>query len=78
MGKIVFWLVVIFGLLFALRLWNAGKARARRNDAAGQAASPQAMVQCSNCGVFLPKTDARLVNSAYRCQDGGCAAHETP
>ena len=78
MGKIVFWIVVVFALLFALRLWNASKARSRGDAAKSKPESPQAMVQCSNCGVFLPKTDARLVNSAYRCQDGGCRSHETP
>ena len=35
MGKIVFWLVVVFGVLFALRLWNVAKARALRKDAPG-------------------------------------------
>jgi hypothetical protein len=75
MGKIIFWIVVVFALLFALRLYNASKSRSRRDAAAGKAADPQAMVQCSQCGVFLPRTDARLVDSAYRCQDGSCAAH---
>jgi len=76
MGKVIFWVVVVFALLFVLRLWNANKVRARRDAEAHKAAGPQAMVQCSNCGVFLPKADARLEDSAWRCQDRGCSAHE--
>lgn len=75
MGKIIVWIVIVFALLFALRLYNASKSRSRRDAAADKAAAPQAMVQCSQCGVFLPRTDARLVDNAYRCQDGGCSAH---
>ena len=75
MGKIIFWMVVVFAVLFAVRLWNASQVRKRRDAAAGKAADPQAMVQCSQCGVFLPKTEARLVDRAYRCQEGGGAAH---
>lgn len=75
MGKIIFWMVVVFALLFAVRLWNASKAKSRRDAAAGRPADAQSMVQCSQCGVFLPKGEARLVDQAYRCQDGGCAAH---
>ena len=29
MGKAIFWLVVVFGVLLALRLYNTAKARAR-------------------------------------------------
>ena len=75
MGKIIFWMVVVFAVLFALRLWNASQAKKRRDAAAGKAGEPQAMVKCSECGVFLPKAEARLVDKSYRCADGGCAAH---
>ena len=75
MGKIIFWMVVVFAVLFAVRLWNASQAKRRRDAAASKAGDPQAMVQCSECGVFLPKAEARLVDQAFRCPDGGCAAH---
>ena len=29
MGKIIVWIIVIFVILFALRMWNAAKARNR-------------------------------------------------
>ncbi|MFO1323822.1 MAG: PP0621 family protein [Burkholderiales bacterium] len=72
MGKIVFWIVVVFVLLFALRLWNSAKARARSTAAK---APPEAakMVQCVGCGVFLPAPDARVTDEGYRCADPKCA-----
>lgn len=77
MGKIVFWIVVVFGLLFVLRLWNAAKAR-------GQAKAPKApkeiaesMVRCVHCGVFLPAPDARVTPDGYRCGDPACAGPRT-
>jgi hypothetical protein len=78
MGKVVFWLVIVFGVLFALRLVNAGKAKARREEAKrreqderSRIAAP--MVRCSACGVFLPKAEARVVPAGYRCNDPACA-----
>ena len=85
MGKIVFWLVVVFVVLFALRLWNAAKGRARqdgaprRDDAARHAASAgAAMVRCVECGVFLPKADARPVPQGFHCERVNCAQHRPP
>jgi len=75
MGKVVFWLVVIFGVLFALRLWNAAKARARSRAPKPAAAGAEAMVRCVRCGVFLPKPDARATADGYQCADPGCAVH---
>ncbi len=48
MGKIVLWIVVVFVVLFALRLINAGKAR-RRADAARRGGTPPdvPMVRCA-------------------------------
>ena len=62
MGKIIFWIVVVFALLFALRLWNAAQgalavANGRSNRAPGGCG--ESMVQCARCGVFLPEPDAR-------------------
>ncbi|MBK9114298.1 MAG: hypothetical protein IPM22_01310 [Betaproteobacteria bacterium] len=76
MGKIVFWIVVVFVVLFALRLWNSAKARRREAGEAGTApdpAAPQAMVRCAQCGVFLPKADALPAPGGYRCSDPKCA-----
>ncbi len=76
MGKVVFWLVVVFGVLFALRLWNASKLRAPRKDdappGAGNAPTATAMIKCADCGVFLPRTDATTAPDGYRCGDPAC------
>ncbi len=75
MSKIVAWLVLIFVVLFALRLINARNQRSRRRAAEpiqpGGAAAP--MVRCANCGVFLPRADARAVDGGFSCADGQCA-----
>ena len=74
MGKVIFWLVVVFAVLFVLRLLNAGKARAReaaRRTARDAAAAP--MVRCVSCGVFLPKADAFPAPQGFHCGKPGCA-----
>ncbi len=77
MGKVIFWLFVVFGVLFALRLFNAGQAKARREEARrreqderSRLAAP--MVRCSSCGVFLPRTEARAIGTGWRCNDPAC------
>ena len=82
MGKVVFWLVVVFAVLFALRMWNAAKARAARKDAAGpdnaRAPAATAMIECVDCGVFLPRTDATNAPDGYRCGDPACPNRKRP
>jgi hypothetical protein len=72
-GKVIFWIVVVFVVLFALRLWNAAK---RRAGAAGPGNSgvprATAMIECVDCGVFLPRTDATTAPDGYRCGDPAC------
>lgn len=72
MGKVVFWLVVIFGALFVLRIVNASKARRRTGN--GNRAAPRSvpMVQCRECGVFLPRGEALPTGDGFRCSDGIC------
>jgi hypothetical protein len=77
MAKVLLWIVVVFAVLFALRLYNAGKAK-RRGDAARQAQRKAAaagvpMVRCTRCGVFLPKSDATAAAAGYVCNDPACA-----
>jgi len=71
MGKIIFWLVVIFVGLFALRMYNVAKARRARRKPGAR--TPAAMVRCVQCGVYLPKPEARETTTGYRCQDPACA-----
>ena len=72
MGKIIFWLVIVFVALFALRMYNVATARGKRPKARSDA--PALMVRCGQCGVFLPKPEARQTETGYRCQDPACAA----
>jgi hypothetical protein len=70
-GKIVFWLIVVFVGLFVLRLYNyhqlqkRNAAKRARRDAAPKLAEP--MVRCVRCGVFLPKSDARRLPAGFAC-----------
>ncbi len=78
MGKVIFWIVVVFVVLLGLRLLNAskGKRRAREpGEGAKRTDTPaETMVRCSTCGVFLPRTDARPIAGGFVCGDPGCAA----
>lgn len=77
MGKIIFWILVVFVILFALRLVALAKAKARRD---GERREPQKAippaeptVRCAECGVFLPKSEATPVATGYRCRDPACS-----
>jgi hypothetical protein len=77
MGKLIFWIVVVFVVLFAVRVANAAKSRARqpRRDEPRRAADRAAsgtMVRCVECGVFLPAADARTGVRGPTCTDPAC------
>jgi hypothetical protein len=76
MAKVVVWLIVIFVVLFALRLIGLRNARLRRGAQAGAARAPasEPMVRCVRCGVFLPRKEARAQGDGYACSAGSCAA----
>ncbi len=74
MGKIVFWIVVLFVVLFALRMLNVAKLRARRQREGTKPKAVEAMVQCRHCGVFLPRPDAQPIAGGFRCSDPRCVA----
>jgi len=69
MGKIIFWLVVIFAVLLVLRLVNVAKAKTRAGQPKAQPPTP--MVRCVECGIYLPKSDARPVSQ-------GCTTVTSP
>ncbi len=82
MAKIIAWLVVIFVVLFALRMINLRNARARRaNESVRHAADgkvrkgAEPMVRCVRCGVYLPRTEAKAVSGGYACVAGECGRH---
>lgn len=69
MGKIVLWIVIVFAVLFALRLMNAAKARQRR---ASKPPAVESMVRCVSCGVYLPRTEAKAGPAGLTCGDPVC------
>jgi hypothetical protein len=79
MAKIIAWLIVIFLVLFALRMINLRNARAKRAAERTRAASggkgTEVMVRCVRCGVYLPRAEAQTVSGGYACAAGQCAGH---
>ena len=78
MGKLVFWLVVVFGGLLVLRLINVAKHGSGRSSSTPRAGErhggkPAAMIRCVDCGVFLPSTDAVKSHRGPVCGDPQCA-----
>jgi hypothetical protein len=83
MGKIVFWLVIVFAVLFVLRLVNASKAQkaaqARGPRGKGEARpEATAMVRCVGCGVFLPRGEALPAPDGFHCGRHECAPQAPP
>jgi hypothetical protein len=75
-GKLIFWIVIVFGLLLVARLVNAAAAKRRNaaaSSAAGNAPGASPMVRCVRCGVFLPRSEATAVQGGHACADPGCA-----
>ena len=71
MGKLIFWLVVFFAVLFVLRLINVANSRTRNRSAPKKPAAG-AMIQCVNCGVYLPSGDAKQGERGPLCGDPQC------
>ena len=75
MGKVIFWLVIVFAVLFVLRMINVAKLRRPRDDADTPPADPapkELMVRCVECGVYLPKAEAEAGPKGLRCGDAQC------
>ena len=73
MGKVIFWLIVFFVVLFALRLINTSKQRSRSRDSSSRKA-PQAgaMTRCVDCGIYLPSAEATQGPRGPVCGDIQC------
>lgn len=70
MSKIIFWVVAVIVIMIGLRLWNLAKTRTQKtNETKAKKNSPEAMVQCVRCGVFVPRSEAREHNDGFRCAD---------
>ena len=74
MGKVIFWLVLVFAVMFVLRLFNVAKQRQKRNDAppAPPGETHALMVKCVECGVYLPQADAKTGPRGPCCGDEAC------
>lgn len=75
MGKVIFWIFVVFAAMFVLRLYNSGffRPRPKRDAPPPPAAGPgEAMVRCARCGIYLPRSDAQMLGGEIRCRDPGC------
>ena len=70
MGKVLLWIVIVFAVLFVLRLVNAQKAKRRHDQRAN--APTQTMVRCVHCGVFVPRADAKPGPAGLTCGDPAC------
>lgn len=77
MSKLIFWLVIVFAVLFALRLINTAKAKKRAQAAAPPKAGPsppiEETVRCTRCGTYLPRSEARYAPGGLTCGDPECS-----
>jgi len=75
MGKLLFWFVVIMGILLGARLLSRAASKPPR--AAGPLPRPgadkpnmssaEAMVRCEHCGIHMPRSEAFLSNGQTWC-----------
>ena len=74
MSKIIFWIVVFFAVLLVLRLVSVAKSKSDKARREPPKAIPPAepTVRCADCGVFLPKAEAKPAPTGYRCADPAC------
>lgn len=72
MGKIIFWIVVFFVILFALRLASLAKSKRERREPPKAIPPAEPTVRCVECGIFLPKSDSKPAATGYRCGDPAC------
>jgi hypothetical protein len=78
MLKILLLLAIVVVAVLLVR--NALKAASGRRDDAGDStrdggATPADanLVRCGACGAFVPKADAVVAGTGYRCGGAGCA-----
>ncbi len=86
MAKIIFWIVVFFLVLLALRLVSVHKTRAdakeRRDEEDAKqhgatakrddAPAQDSMIKCTRCGVFVPKATTVMTRTGLACNDEAC------
>lgn len=68
MGKLLFWIVIVIGVLFVARIAGRmaaarqapGRRQAPRHGQPARLQRPEAMVRCAHCGIHLPRSEALL------------------
>lgn len=73
MGKLAFWAAVVALVYVGMKFFAVSQRRgdaARRRTAAGGKTS-EAMLQCAQCGVHVPSSEALLSGTRAYC----CSAH---
>ena len=73
MGKVIFWLVVFFAVLLVLRLVNTAAARGKAKRQGSDPGRDGTMIQCVDCGIYLPNADAKRGPQGPLCGDPQCA-----
>jgi uncharacterized protein len=83
MGKILFWAMVIIGVLFLTRLLahyaanrqsgqgdkNTSGTKQAKSNQTETLGKPEDMVRCASCGVYLPQSDAIKQNEQFWCSE---------
>jgi uncharacterized protein len=76
MGKTLFWIAVFFGVLLVSRFLSHQAAKKRfRGEQGRPSAKPsplpasEAMVRCTHCDVFLPRSEALLIQGETWCSE---------
>ncbi|QEI05072.1 hypothetical protein FXN63_03890 [Pigmentiphaga aceris] len=77
MGKLLFWIIVIIGVLFALRMLarHAGKPKSKPVPPTAPPASGRKsdavphMARCAHCGIHLPRAEALLLKGNTWCSE---------
>lgn len=75
MGKILFWVVLIVGMMLLTRILSLHNAKNRSDRMANKAApkrmarstDPEQMVRCAHCGIHLPRSEAVLTGGQTWC-----------
>jgi uncharacterized protein len=81
-GKFIFWIVVFFLALLALRMVSVHKTRREareldeekkdRIDGRDTTPASDTMVRCASCGVYLPKANAVMNKNGASCGNADC------
>jgi uncharacterized protein len=81
-GKFIFWIVVFFLALLALRMVSVHKARREARELEEEKKeqvkhrdtkpASDTMVRCATCGVYLPKANAIMSKAGMVCGNAQC------